>query len=459
MDSVANPDAAASRYSVAVLGGGLAGLTAAYRLQQRGLRVVVFEAEPRVGGRAFTDDLDGFRIDAGAQLAGSMYQRFLSLVEELGLGERLTRVPGRDALWRHGKVHEVVLGSVTSMIASGGLPLSTKMRLGASYAPFLTRNLQALDQHFPERAAAAGFDSETIEAWGEREIDRTFVRSLVYPQLAAYYGALPSETSAGFYHILARYGMDVKLYALSNGIGEVAEQLARVIAEGGGTIRTDTPVERIELLPDGAGVLVSAKGESERFSGAIAALPAPVLARLLNGAPRPLAEWLEPVRYRPALSAALLLDRPTPARYFGLSFPQGENQHLATLCIQENKHPGLVPEGKGLMLLLPLAEAAEALIDLDSREVVDRLLSEAVKAFPDLPKRITRARVYRWRAGAPIFHPGYLTHLADFRDRDLEQGAPLAVAGDYLHTPSVEGSTFSGERAAERLYGRLTGEG
>src|SRR5690606_11787756 len=126
------------------------------------------------------------------------------------------------------------------------------------------RNLEALDQHFPERAAAAGFDSETIETWGSREIDTDFVRSLVYPQLAAYYGALPSETSAGFYHILARYGMDMGLFAMSRGIGEVAEQLGRAIVERGGIIRTEERVEEVEVLPDGGGVsVVSSQGREE----------------------------------------------------------------------------------------------------------------------------------------------------------------------------------------------------
>jgi oxygen-dependent protoporphyrinogen oxidase len=447
--------------SVAILGGGIAGLTAAYRLQQRGLRPVVFEAEPRLGGRAFTDRLDGFRIDAGAQLVGSMYEHFLALIDELGLADRLVRVPGRDALWRNGKAHEVILGSISSMITSGGLPMSTKMRMGATYAPFLSRNLAHLDQHFPEKAAAAGFDNETIEEWGVREIDTNFVRSLVYPQLAAYYGALPSETSAGFYHILARYGMDVKLFAMSGGIGEVAEALGDAISEGGGVIRLGTPVESVELQvrADGGEVTVVTSQGTEQFAGAVAALPAPVLARTLRGGPGPLHDWLDGVRYRPLLSVALLLDRPGSVRYFGLSFPEGENRYLSTICIQENKRPSLVPEGKGLMLLLPLVEATPSLIDLDSRQVVDRLLPEAAKAFPDLGARVTRARVYRWPVGAPIFPPAYLRHLGAYRDGDIEADFPLAIAGDYLHTPSVEGSAFSGERAAERLYRKLKGDG
>lgn len=448
-----------ARGSVAVIGGGISGLTAAYRLTNLGYRVVVYEAKPHPGGRAFTDELDGYRIDTGAQLVGSMYERFLSLVGEIGLNDRLRRVPGRDALWRDGKAHEVVLGSVTSMIASGGLPFSTKMRMGAHYAPFLVRNAAVLDLHHPERAASAGFDVESIAAWGEREIDRNFVRFLVYPQLAAYYGSLPAETSAGFYHILAHQGMDVKLFAMTRGIGEVAERLAELIRKGGGRIDCGTACTRIGLAGAGSEVSVEARGRVERFAGAVAAVPAPILAKLLDGAPSHLTQWLEPVTCRPALAVALLLDRPSPVKYFGLSFPEGETRQLSTICIEENKHAGLAPEGKGLMMLLPLAEATPDLMELDSREIVDRLLPEAEMAFPELSAHVSRARVYRWPAGAPVFFPGYLQHLARFREGGVEADVPLALAGDYLHTPSVEGSTISGERAAERLAHRLAGQG
>src|SRR5690606_15073401 len=107
-------------------------------------------------------------IDAGAQLVGSMYTRVTALVEELGLAARLHRAPRRDALWRGGRAHEVVYGSVSSMLASGGLGAWTKLRLGTSYLPFLNRHASALDLHAPEAAAAAGLDGESITEWGRR---------------------------------------------------------------------------------------------------------------------------------------------------------------------------------------------------------------------------------------------------------------------------------------------------
>jgi protoporphyrinogen/coproporphyrinogen III oxidase len=436
---------------VAVIGGGLAGLSAAARLQRGGGRVVVFEALDRLGGRAVTIEVDGHRVDAAAQLFGTMYERFASLLRRLGMADSMVAVPGRDALWRDGRAHEVVYGSVASMIASGGLPFRTKMRLGSTYVPFLTRHARSLRVAAPELAADAGLDRESIAEWGAREIDDAFVASLAYPQLAAYYGSEPAETSAGFYHILARYGMDVSLFAVTGGVGRVSDRLGEVITAGEGEVRLGLPVHSIR--PAGGRVVVSAGGGEETFDGAICAAPGSLALDLLRDA-APLEDWLRGVRYRPAVTLALLLDRPVGVRYFGLSFPAGEASRVAAIAVQENKSGAVVPAGKGLLLAFATPPAAEELLELEPRDVLQHMLPEIVRAFPGVDRQVERARVFRWPVGSPTFYPGYLTRLGTFRRSDLEPPT-IALAGDYLYGPSVEGAVTSGEVAADRLTRRL----
>lgn len=438
---------------IAIVGGGPAGLTAAYHLQRAGARVLVLEAAERVGGRTRSDSLDGCRVDTGAQLLGSMYTRTFQIARDVGLRDALVRSPGRDALLREGRVHEVVYGSVTSMLASGGLALRTKLRLGTTYVPFLTRHAGVLDLRAPERASFAGLDSESIAEWGEREMGREFVDHLVYPQLAAYYGALPEETSAGFYHALARHGMDVAVYALRGGMGTLAERLAAHVREGGGEVRTGSPVARVETA--GSGATVAGEGWEEAVDGVVMAAPAPVTARLLADPFPPLAGWLAEVRFRPALTLALRLDRPTGVGFFGLSFPEEESTVVSAVCVQENKGAGLVPPGEGLLLAFAAPAAAGELMHDEARAVLDRMLPAVEGALPGVAARVRRARVYRWPDGNPVFYPGYPGRLAAFRGGGIEGGAPLVLAGDYLYSPSVEGAVTSGITAAERLLRRL----
>ena len=431
-----------------MVGAGPAGLSAAYALTRAGRRAVVYEASAWLGGRTRTDLIDGYRIDAGAQLYGSIYTRFLDLVGELGIADRLVRSPGRDALWRGGRAHEVVYGSVSGMLASGAIPLGTKLRLGATYLPFLTRHGPDLDLHEPERAAAAGLDAESIADWGAREMGQDFVDYLAYPQLTGYYGALPEETSAALYHLLARHGMDVAVHAFRDGAATLAERLAERVREEGGELRLESPVQAIDR--QGSGVRITTAAGTQEHDGVVVATPGPEAKRLLAGAAPELAGWLGGVRVRPALSVGLLLEQPAGVRYFGLSFPRDESETVAAVCVQENKGAQTIPDGRGALVALVRPDAAQRLIESDAKSIVDAVLPDVLRAFPRIEPLVRRARVYRWAAGNPLMYPRYFAHLAAYRG-GIERPGPIALAGDYLYTPSVEGAITAGQRAARLL--------
>lgn len=430
---------------IAVVGAGPAGAAAAHTLVRAGARPVVLEAAPAVGGRTLTEELDGVRVDAGVQLFGSMYTEMFRVLREAGAGGLAVRSPGRDALLRGGRVHEVVYGNVPSMLASGALPLALKLRMGAQYMPFLARHGSALDMHALERAANAGLDRESIAAWGARELGRDFVEYLAYPFLATGYGVLPEETTASLYHMLAHYGAGVEIYALRGGASGFCEAVLAGVRERGGEVRTGAAVSRVEAR--GGGVEVAGEGWSEEFDAAVVAVPAPTARALLAGSPA--AEALAAVRMRPAVSLALALDRPAGVRWFGLSLPRGEARAVAAVAVQENKGPGLAPAGRGALVVFPTPEAGERLAEADPRAVLDALLPEVARVLPGLG-RVTRARVFRWREGWTLFPPGYPGRLPELR-RAVSGEPRIALAGDYLYAPSVEGAVVSGVRAAERV--------
>lgn len=435
---------------IAVVGAGPAGLSAAHALVRAGAAVTVFEARSVVAGRTWTDEVEGFRVDAATQLFGSMYTEFFRLLREAGAGELAVRSPGRDALFRGGRVHEVVYGNPASMLASGGLPLGTKVRLGTTYLPFLTRHAGVLDVHALERAAEAGLDRESIGAWGAREMGRDFVDYLVAPLLAAGYGLAPEETTAALYHMLARYGTLMQVFALRGGASGLCEALSARVREGGGEVRLSTPVSRVE--PRGEGVELSGEGWSESFDGAVVAVPAPAARALL---PASSAEALAGVRMRPTASLALFLDRPLGVRWFGLSFPRGEARSVAAVCVQENKGPGLVPAGRGLLVVYPTPAAGVELAEAEPRRVLDALLPEVARVLPGVDRRVTGWKSYRWPAGWTLFPPGSLGRLPELRRGG--GGGRIALAGDYLYAPTVEGAVLSGRRAAERVLARAGG--
>ncbi|HEX7050625.1 MAG TPA: FAD-dependent oxidoreductase [Longimicrobiales bacterium] len=435
---------------IAVIGAGAAGLAAGWTLAAGGCRVTLYDRRAVPGGRLRTDALDGVRADVVVQLLGSYYRETFRLAREVGASELLVRAPGRDALWRDRRAHPLTYGSPASMAASSALPGGLKFRLATRYLPFLRRHGDLLDANEPVRAER--FDDESIAAWGRRELGEDFVELLVYPQLAAYYGGVPEETSAGFYHALAHAGISVALYAVRGGMGALAAAVLRGIEARGG--RFTGGVEVRAVRPSADGVAIEWDEGSVRHDAAVLALPAAAAAAVMGaGADERLHDWLAGVRSNPAASLALLLEGPSPpGDFFGLSFPRRAppGDRLAAICIEAQKMPPAEPgELRQTLVVLPAPAVAPELATAEPRELLDFLLPAVDQALPGVRPRTARAQAVRIAEGAVQFYPGYLRHLRRF----TEDWVPprLALAGDYRVAPTVEGAVRSGRRAAERL--------
>jgi hypothetical protein len=91
--------------------------------------------------------------------------------------------------------------------------------------------------------------------------------------------------------------------------------------------------------------------------------------------------------------------------------------------------------------------------------VFDAIRPDLDRAFPRLAAHVARVKVYRWPVGSAVFYPGYLGRLGAFRGGAVEGDGPIALAGDYLVSPTIEGAVTSGTSAAERLLTRLRTRG
>jgi protoporphyrinogen/coproporphyrinogen III oxidase len=439
----------------AVVGAGPAGLAAAWQLQATGAAVTVYEAAPSVGGRVRSDTVDGTTADVGPQLLGSTFHTLFRLLDKAGASPALVRAPGRDALWRKGRAQPLTYGSIASMTASGALPMSLKLRLGTRYLPFLARHARGLDVSDLAGSGGASLDEESVERWGKREIGDDFVELLACPLLASYYGSLPEETSAVLLHALAQAGMDVQVLAAAGGLGGLMSTVAAALRQRGVRILSSCAASGIESTDDG--VVVHGPDGEHRCDGVVVATPAAPAAKLLGAArpgSAPLISWLASVRNRPAVTLALFLDGAVDADFFGLSFPRTDpiGERVAALCVQSRKLPTLVATGREAVVVLPAPRVGEALADAEPDAIVDALLPAAARALPGLERLVARARTHRFEAGYTLFGPGSVRAVERFQDGWLPAG--VALAGDYLYAPNIEGAVRSGVAAAVRLAGK-----
>lgn len=439
---------------IAVAGGGVAGLAAALRLSGAGCEVTVLEATERAGGAMRSDVLEDAVVDCGVQLLSGTYRSFFRMAVELGIGDRLIRTPGRDALWSNGRAHVLTYGSAASMATTSALPALLKLKVISKYLPFLAARCRGLDANDLVGTGGLSLDGASIGAWGKREMGSSFVEVMAYPFLGAYYGATPETTSAALYHALARVGMDVKLYAIAGGMGEfTAAALAR-LRDRGATVEFGARVEAVRR--DARAVALRVGGEEREYDGAVLALPARTCATLLGDVPA-LAAWLSGVRTTPAVALGLVLSRPLRSAYFGIAAPRTEavGGTVVAACVQSGKLATLARESRDVVVAFPAPAIAPELATASPEAVVDRMLPALETMLGPLEASIAAAKVYRHESGFTQFYPGYLRHLASWDDGWVR--GRVEVVGDWRVAPTVEGAVRSGEAGAARILERVDG--
>ncbi|WP_460369294.1 protoporphyrinogen oxidase, partial [Actinocorallia lasiicapitis] len=172
---------------VAVVGGGIAGLSAAWYLHRAGLAVTVLEGSPEVGGKLRTSELAGQPLDEGAESMLARRPEGLELVRELGLADRLV-YPGTTsaALFSHGALRPFPAGQVM------GVPSDLKALAASGVLSQQGVARAALD--LARRPTPRGSDLSVADFVGDR-LGREAVDRLVEPLLGGVYAGRVEDLS------------------------------------------------------------------------------------------------------------------------------------------------------------------------------------------------------------------------------------------------------------------------
>lgn len=475
---------------VAIVGGGITGLTAALKLsdlaRERGepVEIVLLENSERVGGILHTVRIGDYLVEQAADMWITNKPEGLRLCERLGLLDRLLPTDAKfrkSLVLRDGKPYPVPEG-FQLMVPEQAWPMLR--------SPLLSwrGKLRLLAEAFVP-ARRDGMD-ESLADFVRRRCGREAFERLVQPLVGGIYTADPEKLSllatlprfiemeqqhgsliraAWHQHRHpqraeapgtsgARYGLFV---SFPDGIEELLTALAAKVSESA-TIRLQTRVRTVRPRSEGGYELdleptspsPSENGpRRESFDAVILAVPAFVAARLLADGLSELAAELNRIEYASTAVVASghrLADIAHPLDAFGLVIPQLERRQILAVSFTSRKFPGRAPDGRVLLRTFVGGALQPQLYELDDAAILN-LVAQELKELLGVVWQPDFAVVLRHTRAMPQFHVGHLDRVARIEEV-LSRSPGLAVAGNFLRGVGIPDSIASGESAAKGVF-------
>lgn len=439
-----------------VVGGGIAGLTAALELAEGGAAVTVVEAAHRFGGKIATSRVDGLVVEAGADSFLSSKPAGLALCQRLGITDRLVNSNGDDRrtfVWSRGRLRELpeglVLGSPArawSLLRSGLLSPGGAARLVADVA-------------VPRRAGGpGGLAEETVAQFFTRRLGGEAYARVVEPLLAGIHAgdatrlSLPA-TFPRFVDMERDHGGLVRaalagrlpgrsagavgpvpagrtpFVSFPTGMSELIESLVARLESLGVKLRTGQAVAAITAVDGGYEVILS-DGPTLSAGAVVLATPAPVSARLLRRLCPAAATLLEEIQHASTATVSLAYrndDVGRPPAGYGFVVPRAEGRQLLAGTWGSGKWPGRAPAGQVLVRGYVGGVGREAVLEADDEGLVHLVRSE-LGALAGIRGTPVRCEVHRYPAGMPQYNVGHLSRVERIRSA-LRPCPGLGVTG------------------------------
>lgn len=298
---------------VVVIGAGIAGLCAAYRLKEKGVSVLVLEAEKQVGGKIQSAHLEGFTFDIGPNTVLASNEAVVRLINDLELSSKV--------LWANSAANARYILKKKKLIA-------LKVSPALLFTPLLS--LPAKLRLFREMYIAPSTVRETVAEFVSRRFGKEVLDYLINPFLAGTYGAKPEHIAAdeafktltqwekaygsiikGAWHTLRQQRASKKssrqMFSFAGGFYDVIVQLAERLAP---TLWCDAHVQTLVRQNGHLQLSLTYAGNPQLIETkkVIVATPAPDASRLIKPIAPTLAAALEKVPYSPVAQVFLGYD-------------------------------------------------------------------------------------------------------------------------------------------------------
>lgn len=440
---------------VAIIGAGPAGLTAAYKLQQAGIEVEIFEASPHIGGLARSIDLWGHRVDLGPHRFFSQNGDVNAFWHEMA-EHRYRAVNRRTRIYYQKRFFDypLAIGNILGNMAPADLAAAILSWMKAQ----LPRRREVSEKisfeawivsRFGRRLFKMFFKSYTEKLWGIpcSELDADFAAQRIKTL------SLGGAIAGAFSFAKGRHRTLVDRFDYpTGGCGAVYETMARRIVENGGKIHLNRAVQRVVAEDRTVTGIELADGGMMRFAHVVSTMPLTLMAERLPSVPVHILENIKRLRYRNTILVYLHVDSSDlfPDQWIYVHEPDVKVGRVTNF---RNWVPELYGDLTSTVLALEFwcdgedsiwRAADQALIELGESELRHIGLIGAAA--------VTAGHVVRVARSYPVYSAGYREHLEPVADfvRSFKNLWPIGRYGAFKYN-NQDHSIFMGLLAAENI--------
>ncbi|MEU5956195.1 protoporphyrinogen oxidase [Streptomyces sp. NPDC047525] len=455
---------------VVVIGGGIAGLAAAHRLLDTGSRVTVLEASDRLGGKLLSGEIEGVRVDLGAESMLARRPEAVALAREVGLADRLQPpATATAAIWTRGALRPMPKGHVM------GVPGDASALSGVLSDEGLHRIEQ--DRELPPTEVG---DDVAVGEYVAARLGREVVDRLVEPLLGGVYAgdayrismrsAVPQLFEAARAHtsltegvraIQARAAKNQQtgpvFMGIEGGVGQLPLAVADSVRARGGEIRTGAPVTELRRTPEGW--QVSTAEQTIDAEAVVVAVPAYAAAALLGVEAPAAAAELAGVEYASMALMTLAYRRSETDLPEGSGFlvPPVDGHTIKASTFASRKWGWIAEEDPDLLVLrTSVGRYGEtAVLRREDADLI-ALSRRDLRAATGLEAEPVATRVTRWHDGLPQYPVGHHARVARVREH-VSKLPGLAVCGAAYDGVGIPACIASAYAAVDQLGGDLAG--
>lgn len=459
---------------VIIVGGGISGLAAAYRLHQSNpaLDVLLIERDSRLGGKVKTDLIDGIIVEQAPDSFLTRKPRGVGLCEELGIAEQLA---GRRP--EHADKTQVRFDNAFYPLPSGLSGMIPTDLEALAQNPLISAAGQsrlAQEATLPPRPTSgdSASDDESVASFVTRRLGREVYEKLVEPLMSGIYAGDGEQLSLAatfpqLRQLEQKHGSLLKgleaasarakqqpavtssyppFASLRDGMGQLVDALVGALPTS--WLRTGVAVTKVEATADGYDVTLDS-GETLATAGLILATPAFVTAELLAEVDATVAAAHAAIPY--ASSALVTIayrkaDLSVIPEGYGYVVPSVIGSDVLACTWSSNKWAERAPDEILLMRVYIGHYGGRDVTTLSDAQLVQMAHEELAASFEADGEPLFE-RIYRWPKSMPQYNMGHVTRLATIREH-VAHHPGLFLAGAAYTGVGIPDCIREGEDAA-----------